>query len=168
MRQRVIRSARITLYVSANVIVDKSGNYYQYNAATHSYNQVKKCDGHDGCHSRGTQPDTGIYGAGATFWRKRMLTPEMAPDMRLTGTTGALTLTYNSVYHRLSFSTDDGTFSKVGNVADAKSVGLNMSPVRRTVRKYQCGLQHLQEYEQRRQVHCNDEQRRYRRNNWSR
>ncbi len=56
MRQRVIRSARITLYVSANVIVDKSGNYYQYNAATHSYNQVKKCDGHDGCHSRALSP----------------------------------------------------------------------------------------------------------------
>lgn len=113
-------------YVSANVIVDKSGNYYQYNAATHSYDQVKSAMDMTVV-TAGALSLTQVYGAGADILAKADAYTGNGTGYAVDGTTGALTLTYNSVYHRLSFNTDDGTFSKVGNVADAKSVGLNMS-----------------------------------------
>ena len=113
-------------YVSANVIVDKSGNYYQYNAATHSYDQVKSATDMTVV-TAGALSLTQVYGAGADILAKADAYTGNGTGYAVDGTTGALTLTYNSVYHRLSFNTDDGTFSKVGNVADAKSVGLNMS-----------------------------------------
>lgn len=103
-------------YVSANVIVDKSGNYYQYNATTHSYDQVNSATDMTVV-TAGALSLTQVYGAGADILAKADAYTGNGTGYAVDGTTGALTLTYNSVYHRLSFSTDDGTFSKVGNVA---------------------------------------------------
>ena len=106
--------------------MDKSGNYYQYNAGTHSYDQVNSATDMTVV-TAGALSLTQVYGAGADILAKADAYTGNGTGYAVDGTNGALTLTYNSVYHRLSFSTDDGTFSKVGNVADAKSVGLNMS-----------------------------------------
>ena len=143
-------------YVSANVIVDKSGNYYQYNATTHSYDQVNSATDMTVV-TAGALSLTQVYGAGADILAKA------------DAYTGNGTGTYiQQCISQIKLQHGRRNIFKGWKRGGCEECWTEHVPVRRTVRKYQCGLQHLQEYEQRRQVYRNDEQGRYRRNDRSR
>lgn len=106
---------------TAAFITDANGINYEYDAQ----NQLWKENTPPAPANPQTLTLTQVYGADADILTKAAAYP--GGGIAINAATGALELTYNTVNNSLTFSTDDGTFTQIGDVANAKSVNLNMA-----------------------------------------
>lgn len=102
-------------------ITDANGVNYEYNATTQLWEENTT----PAPANPQTLTLTQVYGADTDILAKAAAYP--GGGITINPTTGALELTYETVNNSLTFSTEDGTFTQIGDVANAKSVNLNMA-----------------------------------------
>lgn len=102
-------------------ITDANGVNYEYNTTTQLWEENTT----PAPANPQTLTLTQVYGADTDILAKAAAYP--GGGITINATTGALELTYETVNNSLTFSTEDGTFTQIGDVANAKSVNLNMA-----------------------------------------
>lgn len=102
-------------------ITDANGVNYEYNTTTQLWEENTT----PAPANPQTLTLTQVYGADTDILAKAAAYP--GGGITINATTGALELTYETVNNSLIFSTNDGTFTQIGDVANAKSVNLNMA-----------------------------------------